>query len=141
MRAAVRNEFEQSRRLKTSLKEIRDSIRDCWDRSGDGQGFAIALEEKGFKLARGDSRDFMIVGHAGGVHALSKRIIGATARQTRDRLANLSRAKLPTVEAARAQLQYDCAVPEVERSFDQRADQLLVQTEGRQCLDFPRRSF
>ena len=87
-RAAMRNEFEQSRRLNTGLKATRETIRDCWDRSDNGQSFAVALEAKGFKLARGDRCDFVIVDHEGGTHALSKRITGATA-------ADIDRTKLP----------------------------------------------
>ena len=32
-RAPGRNEFEQARRLDTDLKAIRETIRECWDRS------------------------------------------------------------------------------------------------------------
>src|SRR5262249_31939453 len=78
-RAAGRNECEQARRLNTDLKEIRATIKDCWEHSDNGKSFAAALDAQGLILARGDRRDFVVIDHAGGDHALSKRITGATA--------------------------------------------------------------
>jgi hypothetical protein len=102
-RSAGRNEFEQARRLDTDLKAIRSTIRDCWERSDNGKSFAAALDAHGLILARGDRRDFVVIDHAGGDHALSKRITDATAAQTRSRLADLDRAQLPSVDQAKAQ--------------------------------------
>jgi len=99
---AARPEFEQSRRLKTDAKAIREGIRDCWDASADGVGFVAALEKEGLILAKGDKRSFVVVDEMGGYHALGKRITGATAEQTRARLADVKAARLPTVEAAQA---------------------------------------
>ena len=99
---AKRNEFEEARRLKTDLKAIRENIRDCWDRSPTGESLATNLEEKGLVLARGDRRDFVVIDAQGGMHALSKRITGATAPETRARLADIKTAALPSVEQARA---------------------------------------
>jgi Relaxase/Mobilisation nuclease domain len=103
-RAPSRNEFEQSRRLDTDLIAIRETIRDCWDRSDNGRAFEAALEEKGLILARGDRRDFVIVDHEGGIQSLSKRITGATAAQTRTRMADVDRDQLLSIREARAAL-------------------------------------
>ena len=100
-RAAGRNEFEQSRRLNTDLKAIRETIRDCWDRSDNGRAFNAALEQQGLILARGDRRDFVVVDAEGGDHALGKRITGATAAETRARLADMDRTHLPSVDRAK----------------------------------------
>lgn len=99
---AARPEYEQSRRLKTDIKAIREGIRDCWDHSDDGKSFAAALDDRGFIFARGDKRSFVIVDQMGGYHALSKRITGATAKETRDRLADMDPAKLPSIAEAKA---------------------------------------
>jgi len=99
---AAQDEFKESRRLKTDLKEISETIRDCWDMSDNGRSLTAALDEKGLILARGDERDFVVVDWAGGLHALSKRITGVTAKDTRDRLADIDRKKLPNVDQARA---------------------------------------
>ena len=99
--AAGRDEFEQARRLNTDLKAIRNGIRECWERSDSGKSFAAALDANGLILARGDRRDFVVIDAAGGEHALGKRITGATAAETRRRLADLDRAQLPDVEEAK----------------------------------------
>jgi hypothetical protein len=100
-RSAGRNEFEQARRLGTDLKAIRTTIRECWERSDNGKSFTGALEAHGLILARGDRRDFVIVDQAGGDHALSKRITGATVAETRVRMSDVDRARLPGVDQAK----------------------------------------
>jgi hypothetical protein len=99
---AAQPEYKQARRLKTNLKEIRETIRECWDISDNGRSFTAALEEKGLILARGDKRDFVVVDHAGGIHALRKSITGASAAYTRNRLSDIDRKKLPAVDQAKA---------------------------------------
>ena len=101
-KAAKRPEFEESRRLKTDLHAIRETIRECWDHSDNGASFSAALEDKGLVLARGDRRAFVIVDAKGGMHALSKRITGATAHETRNRLADIDAASLPSIDQAKA---------------------------------------
>jgi hypothetical protein len=104
-RAAGRNEFEQARRLNTDLKAIRSTIKECWERSDSGRSFAAALDAQGLILARGDRRDFVVIDAAGGDHALSKRITGATAAETRGRMADIDPAGLPDVDEAKVRQQ------------------------------------
>lgn len=99
--APGRNEFEQARRLGTDLKAIRNTIRECWEQSDSGRSFAAALDAQGLILARGDKRDFVVVDHAGGDHALSKRITGAPAAEIRARMADVDRRQLPSVDQAK----------------------------------------
>src|SRR3954462_6631269 len=102
-RAPGRKEFEQARRLGTGIAEIREAIRACWDSAEDGRSFMAALAAYSHVLARGERRDFVIVDHAGGLHALSKRITGATAAEIRTRLADLDPAALPSIGHAKTQ--------------------------------------
>jgi hypothetical protein len=101
-KSADRPEFEQSRRLGTDLKAIRNTIQECWQSADSGQAFAAALEQQGLILARGDRRDFVVIDREGGDHALSKRITGSTAADTRARMADIDRASLPGVDDAKA---------------------------------------
>lgn len=101
-KAAGRGEHEESRRLKTDLKEIREYIRYCWDNYYNVKTFTSALDRKGLILAQGDRRPFVIVDPSGGMHALSKRITGVTLGKTRTILSDIDRARLPTIEQARA---------------------------------------
>jgi hypothetical protein len=103
VRAPGRKEFEQARRLGIGIAGIREAIRACWDSAEDGRSFMAALAAYGHVLARGEQRDFVIVDHAGGLHALSKRITGATAAEIRTHLADLDPAALPTVSQAKMQ--------------------------------------
>lgn len=102
--APRRDEEEQARRLGVDLKPLRDTIRDCYERADSGKAFVAALAEQDLILAQGERRDFVVIDQAGGLHALGKRVLGTTAAQTRDRLADLEYAALPTVEAVRQQL-------------------------------------
>ena len=97
--APGRNEFEQARRLGTDLKAIRNTIRECWEQSDTGRSFAAALDARGLILARGDKRDFVVIDHAGGDHALSKRITGATAAETARAWPISTARQLPSVDA------------------------------------------
>lgn len=101
--APTRDEEEQARRLQVDVHATRETIRDCFERSDCGRSFRDALAQKDLLLARGDRRDFLVVG-AGGMHALGKRILGVSAAEIRDRLADLSGDLLPNLEQARAML-------------------------------------
>jgi hypothetical protein len=103
--APTRAEHEQARRLGQDVHEVRNTIRDCWDRSDCGQSFQAALEDKGFTLAQGERRDFVVIDPGGGLNVLSKRILDVTAAKIRERLSGLSRDDLPTVAMARAFLE------------------------------------
>jgi hypothetical protein len=103
--APTRAEFEQARRLGMDVHQLRNTIRECWDRSDNGKSFQAALELEGFTLAQGDKRNFLAIDQGGGIHALGKRILDVTAAQLRVRLSDLSYEKLPTVEQARGPLQ------------------------------------
>jgi hypothetical protein len=100
--APTKAQEEQARRLGVEIHEVRNTIRDCWDRSDNGRSFQAALEHEGLTLAQGDRRNFVVIDHAGGIHALGKRILDVTAAQTRERLSDLAREELPTVEDVRA---------------------------------------
>lgn len=102
--APTRAEEEQARRLGVDIRKTRMTIRDCYDRSDCGRSFEAALAHEGLILAQGEKRDFLVIDHAGGMHALGKRILGETAREIRERLSDLDRQHLPTVEQVRAHI-------------------------------------
>jgi hypothetical protein len=102
--APSRDQDEQARRLGVNVREVRQTIRDCWERSDNGDSFRAALADEGLTLAKGDRRDYIVIDHEGGMHALGKRVLGTTAAETRARMADLDREQLPTVEQAREYL-------------------------------------
>ena len=101
IRAPSRDEFEQARRLGVDIREVRETIRQCWEQSDCGRSFEAALADEGLLLAKGDRRDFIVIDSQGGMHALGQRILGISAAETRARMADLSRDHLPSVEQAR----------------------------------------
>jgi hypothetical protein len=100
--APTKAQEEQARRLGLDAHELRNTIRNCWDRSDNGHSFQAALEHEGMTLAQGERRDFVVIDQRGGTHVLSKRILDVTAAKIRDRLSDISRDELPTAEMARA---------------------------------------
>lgn len=124
--APGRGEFEEARRLGVDVEAIRQTIRDCWGQSQDGAAFMAALEEHDLRLARGDRRDFVIVDHEGGLHALGKRLLGSPAAEVRERLSDLTKDGLPTVEVAReameAQRELGQSPQDAERDGAERSD-------------------
>ena len=102
--APTRKEEEQSRRLGLNLRDQRETIRECFERSDCGRSFQRALEQWGIVLSRGERRDFIAIDRAGGIHALGKRILGMSAAQVRIRFADLARDDLPTVQDVRQSL-------------------------------------
>jgi hypothetical protein len=98
-----RGEFEQARRRGRDAHAVRDRIREAWGHSDDGRSFAAALDAAGFILARGERRDYVAVDDVGGVYSIGRRTTGATAREVRERLADLDPDRVPDVEQARTQ--------------------------------------
>jgi hypothetical protein len=119
-KAPGRAEEEESRRLGTNVREIRTTILDCLERADGGKGFKAALEERGFMLANGDRRDcFVVVDQAGGHHALNKKLTGLTLAAMRDRMSDLDRSQLPSVELAKAMQAERQAAPELQQTAAQ----------------------
>jgi hypothetical protein len=94
-------EMHQAARGALKPDEATRIITEIWRRSDSGQAFARALAEAGFVLARGDRRDFVAVDAGGGIHSLSRRIEGVTAKEVRARLSDVDLQILPTVAEAR----------------------------------------
>jgi hypothetical protein len=100
-RYANRNEVEESRRLGTDVRAIRNVILDCFEKSDSGKAFVSAIRAQGGIIAAGDRRDcFAVVDPAGGQHALNKRLTGMTLAEIRARLSDLEHTQLPSGEQA-----------------------------------------
>jgi hypothetical protein len=94
-RAAKRVEFEQSRRLDTDNRKIRNAILDAWEKSDGGRAFSAAMQAQGNELTNGDRRNcFVVIDRAGGYHALNKALTGKTLAEIEARFADLDRSTL-----------------------------------------------
>ncbi|MDH5721896.1 MAG: relaxase/mobilization nuclease domain-containing protein [Alphaproteobacteria bacterium] len=93
-------EWQQAKRLGKDAREIKGQFQDAWAISDSKAAFSHALEERGYKLARGDRRGFVAVDHKGEVYPVS-RWAGVKTKQVKDRLGDIQ--ELPSVADARTQ--------------------------------------
>lgn len=95
----TREEHRQAVRLAQDPQAIKAMFRAAWEQSDSKETFVRALQERGFLLARGDSRGFVALDVTGGVYSLTRWLdIG-----TRDLKARLGLPeKLPDIIAAKA---------------------------------------
>lgn len=104
-RSKQENLGERQQKERTGIfKEQRMAdIATCWKETGNGAAFVQALEAKGYYLARGDQRAFVVVDLHSEVHSLSRQLSGiAKSKELKDRLAGYPLEKLPDVESAQA---------------------------------------
>ncbi len=102
-----RDEEQQTLRHGKAPQEVKEAMRACWQQADNGQSFAAALDERGYLLAKGDRRDFVIVGSEGEVYSVA-RITGSKVAEVRAKLADLNPENVPGVEEARG-IQHDRA--------------------------------
>jgi len=108
--------------------QVKAEMSELWRTTDSGKAFAAAVEERGYKLAQGDRRDFVIVDHAGDVHSLGRRLEGVKAAAVRERMADVDRSELLTVEEARADQRARYAGQEAAQAWEGRAED--VRTAG-----------
>ena len=94
-------EMQQAQRTKRTPQQAKLEITRLWNEAATGRAFTASLEEAGWTLAQGDRRDFVLLDGQGEVHSLARRIDGVKAAQIRDRMADVDRERLPTVDQAR----------------------------------------
>ena len=75
----------------------------AWANSTCGADFLTRLDQRGYQLARGDRRDWVVVDPIGGVHSPTRRL-RIQAAELRDRTQNLNAIELPNVDSIRAEL-------------------------------------
>lgn len=85
-------------------EQRRDEITAAYEQSDSAAAFRAALEQKGYVLAKGDRRGFVVVDKFGHVHSLSRYVKGHTAKQIKAKLAPLTPEQLPTVDQAKEQM-------------------------------------
>lgn len=102
-RAGVNHkEHQQAERSGVSLAERQAQIAAFKEASDSGTAFKAAAEEAGFLLARGDKRDFVLIGSEGSIYSLS-RVLKMKAAETRAFMADVNRDALPTASDAKKQ--------------------------------------
>lgn len=115
---AERTKGQNPREMKAEVKSIlrRAGIEAALEgREATGSDFAAALADHGYKLAKGDRRDFVLIDAAGGEHSLG-RMAGIKAAELRELMADVDREKLPSVDQAKQE--------QVARSLERTAQEI-----------------
>ena len=97
-------EYQQAKRAGKDPRAIKTAFQDAWAISDSKAAFAHALEERGYRIARGDRRGFVAVDHQGEVYAIPK-WAGIKTKQVRQRLGDEN--DLPSVAEAKEQIAKD----------------------------------
>jgi hypothetical protein len=103
--------YETRRGKETGLtpEQVGAELTAAWTLADTGKAFAAAIDERGYVLAKGDGRDFVVIAPDGTTHSLARRIDGAKAADVRKRMKDVDRDSLPDVDAARAQVKAQAA--------------------------------
>jgi Relaxase/Mobilisation nuclease domain len=99
-RTPSRAELRQEERTGITGKQIREEVTGLFRRSDNADAFKAALEDRGYLLAKGDRRDFVIVDRAGGIHSLARRIEGIRAAELREYMKPIDGDALPSASVA-----------------------------------------
>jgi len=94
-------EKAQQDRTGITPDQRRAEITACYEQADNAQAFVNALEQRGYVLARGDRRGFVVVDKFADVHSLTRYVKGHKAKDISARLAPLKPEDLPTVDQAK----------------------------------------
>ncbi len=96
------NLFEQQQEERSGITKAERvaALTQAWRESKTGKELIAALEKRGYLLARGDSRSYVVVDRAGEIHSLARDIEGARVKDVRARLAGFPPEKLPDARKA-----------------------------------------
>jgi len=100
-RTPSRAELRQEERTGIKGKVVKHEVTMAFRASDNADAFKVALEEKGYVLAQGDKRDFVIVDRKGGIHSLARRIDGMHAADLREFMSPIDRQALPSADEAK----------------------------------------
>ncbi|MEO0772963.1 MAG: relaxase/mobilization nuclease domain-containing protein, partial [Pseudomonadota bacterium] len=96
-----REEWQQAKRKRQDPRAIKEAMREAWAGSDNRRSFEAAMQERGFSLAKGDSRGFVAIDWRGEVYSLSR----GTGVKTKDLQSRLGDPKeLPSTDEAKIQL-------------------------------------
>ncbi|HWB50473.1 MAG TPA: relaxase/mobilization nuclease domain-containing protein [Stellaceae bacterium] len=100
-RTPSRAELQQQERTGITGRQVKEEVTAAFQASDGAEAFRAALQERGYTLARGDRRDYVILDQKGGIHSLVRRIDGMKAAELREFMAALDPESVPNIEQAR----------------------------------------
>jgi hypothetical protein len=96
-RTPSRAELQQQERTGITGKRVKEEVTAAFRTSDGPEAFRAALQERGYTLARGDQRDYVILDQKGGIHSLARRIDGMKAAELREFMAALDPESVPSI--------------------------------------------
>lgn len=94
-------EWQQARRIGKDPRAIKSALQDAWAISDSKSALALALEERGFTLAKGDRRGFVVLDRDCEIYSLPK-WLGIKTKAVREKVG--PSAPLMSVEAAKSEI-------------------------------------
>jgi hypothetical protein len=134
------NDHQQEKRTQITIGQVQEDLQTAWRESDSGRSFQAAIAERGYVLARGDRRDFVIIDAAGGTHSPRRRL-GINAKELRERWADLDPNALPSVEQIHQERSHrppriDTSNPDALRQLEERkaeTDREIARLEAEQA--------
>lgn len=111
-------EMERGKRTGVDPRKFGEEIKELWNQAENGEAFAVALEARGYVLAEGDRRNFVVIDGQGDPHSLARRA-GVRAADVRAKMAGFDREGLPTVDQAHGLQQELAAKVAAQRQQDE----------------------
>lgn len=96
--------YQHAKRHGKSAADLKARMIDAWAASDSRAAFAAALQDKGFRLAKGDRRGFVAVDTDGEIYSLPK-WLGVKTKAVRDRFGKEN--ELPSVDQTKAAIARD----------------------------------
>ncbi|WP_420331699.1 relaxase/mobilization nuclease domain-containing protein [Oceanicaulis alexandrii] len=112
-------EWQQTKRTGKDIKSIKTALQDAWAISDSKTALEHALAERGYMLAKGDRRGYLVVDHRGEPYALNK-YAGVKTKDVRARIGDAD--QLPTLEEANARIA-EGMIPAMDRMKAEIADE------------------
>jgi hypothetical protein len=103
-RTPSRAELRQEERTGITGKQVKAEVSEAFRTSDSPAAFKAALEERGYQLARGDRRDYVVIDSAGSIHSLARRIDSMKAADLRAYMSPLDGGEIPSIAESRARL-------------------------------------
>lgn len=97
----TRAEWEQAARTNQNPKTIKAALQECWAMSDNKKSFTNALKERGYYLAKGDRRGYVVVDIHGEVYSLTRQI-GVKKKELEGRIGKAE--NLPSVDTVKERI-------------------------------------
>lgn len=100
-RTPSRAELQQQERTGIVGKHVKEEVTAAFRASDGPESFRGALSERGYTLARGDRRDYVVLDRNGGIHSLARRVDGIKTAELREFMSALNPDNVPDIQQAR----------------------------------------